>query len=159
VLQGYGSLLASLGQLPQAIATTRKAAERDPMVFSLWQALGYYEEGAGHFDEARVAQQRALAIRPDFPFVQYRLGMLELQQRQPKRALAIFEAIEFEPLRLLGQAMAQHDMRHASESQVALDALARPARHGLRMAGSRLRSARRRPGRSKVRPGLAQIAG
>jgi serine/threonine-protein kinase len=123
VLQGYGSLLASLGQMPQAIATTREAAERDPMVFSLWQALGYYEEGAGRFDEARVAQQRALALRPDFPFVQYRLGMLELQQRQPRRALAIFDAIEFEPLRLLGQAMAQHDMRHSSESEAALEAL------------------------------------
>lgn len=123
ILQGYGSLLASLGQLPEAIATTRKAAERDPMQFSLWQALGYYQEAAGHLAEARVAQQRALALRADFPFVQYRLGMIELQQRQPRRALAIFNAIEFEPVRLLGQAMSQHDMRHASESQVALDAL------------------------------------
>jgi len=122
-LQGYGSLLASLGQLPQAITSTRHAAGLDPMVYSLWQALGYYEEAGGRFDEARVAQQRALALRPDFPFATYRLGMIELQQRQPRRALAIFEAIEFEPLRLLGVSMAQHEMRHASESQVALDAL------------------------------------
>jgi tetratricopeptide (TPR) repeat protein len=123
VLQGYGSLLASLGELPQAIAITRRAAERDPLLFSVWHTLGGYLQATGQLDEARIALLRAQALSPEMPFVQFRLGLLELQRNRPKPALEVFRAIKVEPIRLLGEAMAQHDMRHASESQLALNAL------------------------------------
>ena len=52
-------------------------------------------------------------------------GLAELQRKRPKPALAIFEGIRAEPLRLVGRALAQHEMRHASESQLALEQLLR----------------------------------
>ena len=123
ILQAYGSLLASLGKLPEAIAITRKAAESEPLQFSIWQALGYYHEGAGQLDEALEAQNRALALKPNFPFVHFRLGTIALQQRQPKVAQAAFDRTGYEPLQLLGTALAEHDRRHGAESQTALNEL------------------------------------
>jgi tetratricopeptide (TPR) repeat protein len=125
ILQGYGSLLASLGQLPEAIETTRKAAEAEPVLFSVWQALGYYQESAGQLDEARQSQERALALKPGFPFVHFRLGAIALQDHQPKAAAAAFAASGYEPLQLLGASLAEHDLRRGTESQQALDALIR----------------------------------
>ena len=129
ILQGYGALLASLGRLPEAIETTRKAAEAEPLLFSVWQALGYYQEAAGQLDQARLSQERALALKPNFPFVHFRLGVLDLQQHQPKNAARAFAASGYEPLQLLGTALAEHDLRRGSESQHALDALIRDYGH------------------------------
>ncbi|OGT57004.1 MAG: hypothetical protein A3E01_12995 [Gammaproteobacteria bacterium RIFCSPHIGHO2_12_FULL_63_22] len=129
ILQGYGALLASLGRLPEAIETTRKAAEAEPLLFSVWQALGYYQEAAGQLDQARLSQERALALKPNFPFVHFRLGVLDLQQHQPKNAARAFAASGYEPLQLLGTALAEHDLRRGSESQQALDALIRDYGH------------------------------
>ncbi|MCX7043100.1 MAG: protein kinase [Gammaproteobacteria bacterium] len=129
ILQGYGALLASLGRLPEAIETTRKAAEAEPLLFSVWQALGYYQEGAGQLDQARLSQERALALKPKFPFVHFRLGVIDLQQHQPKNAARAFAASGYEPLQLLGAALAEHDLRRGSESQHALDALIRDYGH------------------------------
>jgi serine/threonine-protein kinase len=123
VLQAYGSLLASLGKLPEAIEVTRKAAELEPLQFSIWQALGYYLEGAGHLPEAEVAQNRALALKPKFPFVHFRLGAIALQQGQPKLAQASFDRSGYEPLQLLGTTLVEHERRHGAESQMALNAL------------------------------------
>ena len=122
-LQGYGALLASLGRLPEAIETTRKAAAAEPLLFSVWQALGYYQEGAGLLAEARQSQERARALKPKFPFVHFRLGVIELLEHQPKLAAQAFDATGYEPLQLLGTALAEHDLRRGSESQLALDAL------------------------------------
>ncbi len=123
ILQGYGALLASLGRLPEAIESTRKATEAEPLLFSVWQALGYYQEAAGQLEQARLSQERALALKPKFPFVHFRLGVLDLQQHQPKDAALAFAASGYEPLQLLGTALAEHDLRRGSESQQALNAL------------------------------------
>ena len=53
----------------------------------------------------------------------FRLGTLALQQRQPKQAAAAFEASGYEPLQLLGRALAEHELRHGAQSQEALQAL------------------------------------
>lgn len=123
VLQAYGSLLASMGRLPEAIEITQRAAEAEPLLFSVWQALGYYQEGAGQLDQAQQSQERALALKPKFPFVHFRLGVIALQRKQPKAAAQAFEASGYEPLQLLGKALAEHDLRHGPQSQQALDAL------------------------------------
>jgi hypothetical protein len=61
--------------------------------------------------------------------LQFQRGLAELQRKRPKPALAIFEGLRSEQLRLLGRVMAQHDMRHASESQLALLQLVRDHGH------------------------------
>lgn len=77
---------------------------------------------------AAATAQPAASAGPEAPEAAFARGMAALQQRQPRPALAIFEAIPDERLRLVGQAMARHDMRHPSESQLALELLR--ARHG-----------------------------
>jgi hypothetical protein len=72
---------------------------------------------------AQPARPPADARGPEQPRDAFQRGMAALLQRQPKPALAIFDAIRDEPLRLAGQAMARHDMRHAGESQLALETL------------------------------------
>jgi len=128
ILQGYGALLASRGQLAEAIDVMQRAADADPLLFSVWQALGYYQEAAGQLDAARQSQERALALRPGFPFVQFRLGVLQLSQGRPRDALRLFQASGFEPLQLLGAALAEHQLRHGGESEQALQDLI--ARYG-----------------------------
>jgi tetratricopeptide (TPR) repeat protein len=77
---------------------------------------------------APASPPRADALRAEQPGAAFQRGMAELEQRRPRPALAVFNAIRDEPLRLAGQAMAQHDMRHAAESQLALETLL--AHHG-----------------------------
>ncbi len=85
-------------------------------------------EGAAAAAPGPGSQPGADTAHPEKPAAAFQRGMAELARRQPKPALAIFDAIRDEPLRLAGQAMAQHDMRHAAESQVALETLR--AHHG-----------------------------
>ncbi len=123
ILQAYGSLLASMGRLPEAIEVTRKATEAEPLLFSVWQALGYYQEGAGQLDAAQQSQERALALKPKFPFVHFRIGAIALERSRPKDAARAFADSGYEPLQLLGTALSEHDLRHGPQSQQALDAL------------------------------------
>lgn len=122
-LQAYGSLLASLGQIPSAIAMTRKAADVEPLQYSIWQALGYYYDSAGQMAEAKLAQDRALLLKPKFPFTHFRLGVLALEQGQPQAAQIAFDNSGFEPLQLLGKALVEHTLQHPAPSRKAMDAL------------------------------------
>ena len=69
-----GQLLAVLGQLPEAIAATRKAVESDPLEAFGWDFLGCYLAAAGHLEESRQAFQQALRIAPDSMWVQRELA-------------------------------------------------------------------------------------
>jgi serine/threonine-protein kinase len=123
ILQAYGSLKASIGQLPEAIALTRKASEREPLMPTPWQALGYYLDASGDYAEARQAQEHALAIKPKFPFAHFRLGVVSLLEGHPEQAGVEFEATGYEPLQLEGRAMAEHSLGHAKASNAALEKL------------------------------------
>ena len=122
-LQGYGSLLASMGNLPAAIKVTERAASIEPLLFSVWQALGYYYEASGRPGDAKLAQERALALKPGFPFVNFRLGALALEQGDPGTAQARFTESNYEPLQLLGTCLVEHARGHQSGSTAALAAL------------------------------------
>ena len=119
-MQAYASLQATLGQLPEAIALTRKAAEREPLMPTPWQALGYYLDASGEYSEARQAQEHALAIKPKFPFAHFRLGVVSLLESHPQQAGAEFEASGYEPLQLEGRAMTEHSLGNAEASNAAL---------------------------------------
>jgi TolB-like protein/Tfp pilus assembly protein PilF/tRNA A-37 threonylcarbamoyl transferase component Bud32 len=121
--QGYGALLASLGDLGEAIAVTRRVAEREPLLASIWQNLGYFQEAHGDLASARESQRRALALRPKFPFAHYRLAMMAWQAGDLDSAAAEFEGTGFEPLQWVGQALVAHRRGDAIASQRALDQL------------------------------------
>ena len=122
-LQAYASLQASLGQLPKAITLAREAAEREPLTPAPWQALGYFLDASGNFTEARLAQQRALLLKPRFPVAHFRLGVISLLEAHPEQAGSEFAASGYEPLQLEGQAMTEHSLGHARASNEALKRL------------------------------------
>jgi TolB-like protein/Flp pilus assembly protein TadD len=117
-----GHLLAVVGRLPEAVAATRKAAEADPLQALGWDFLGRHLAAQGELDESRKAFQHALAVAPDNMWARRELGFVDLLAGQPEVALASFQKQEGW-IRLLGLALAHHDLGHAKEAREALDAL------------------------------------
>jgi serine/threonine protein kinase/TolB-like protein/Tfp pilus assembly protein PilF len=122
-LQRYGEVLATEGRLAEAIATTRKAIELDPLSHSAWQTLTSYFEATRDFAAAHEAYRRALEISPQSDFSLNDLGTLQLLEGQAKEALATFRKIDNEGFRLSSVAMAEHSLGHTKESQQALEQL------------------------------------
>jgi TolB-like protein/tetratricopeptide (TPR) repeat protein len=121
VQQQYSALLASLGRLPEAINAGRRATELDPLRGNAWQLLGYWYNLNGQFDLAARALDRALELNPDSEVTWVRQFQALLWNGKPDAALALLAGAH--PSCLPCEAMAQHDLGHASESQRALDGL------------------------------------
>ena len=117
-----GHQLAVVGRLPEAVAATRKAAEADPLLALGWDYLGRYLAAEGKLDESRKAFQQALQIAPDNMWALRELGFVDLLAGRPSVALASYEKQQGW-LRLLGLALAHHDLGHPKEAQQALDGL------------------------------------
>jgi tetratricopeptide (TPR) repeat protein len=123
----YAFLLATLGRLRESVVNARKAAEIDPLWSRTWNRLGRFYNATGELDLAESALKRALQISPDYFSVPYHLGTTYLLQRNPTAALAAFEQANPEANRLIGVAMARHDLGHRKDSQLGLETAA--ARH------------------------------
>ncbi len=123
VQREYARLLADLGRLPEAIAAQKKATELDPLSSAAWENLGFYYTGMGDFAAADAALGRAIDIEPTSVLALSDLGMARLLQGKSEEALEAFRKIDLEAIRLTGIAMAEHTLRHAKESQQALEEL------------------------------------
>jgi TolB-like protein len=130
VQRRFGSLLASLGLLPQAVVALRKATALDPLSNSAWEHLGRYLTFSRDFAGAHEALHRALEIQPESPYGLNDLGELLLLEGNGAEALAMFRKVVNEDLRLSGIAMAEHTVGRAKESQQALDELIAKYAHG-----------------------------
>jgi TolB-like protein len=123
VQRRFGSLLASLGRLPQAVVALRKATALDPLSNPAWEHLGRYLMCSRDFAGAHEALHRALEIQPESPYGLNDLGELLLLEGNAVEALTTFRKVVNEEFRLSGIAMAEHTIGRAEESQQALDAL------------------------------------
>jgi tetratricopeptide (TPR) repeat protein len=121
VQQQYSSLLASLGRLPEAISAARRATQLDPLRGHAWQILGHWYNLNGQFDVAGPALDRALELNPDAEVTWVRHFQALLWNAKPEAALASLVGARRPCLPC--EAMAQHALGHAEESQRALDAL------------------------------------
>ena len=121
VQQQYSALLASLGRLPEAISAVTRATELDPLRGNAWHLLGYWYNLNGQFGLAGPALERALELNPDSEVTWVRQFQALLWNGKPDAALALLAGARRSCLPC--EAMAQHDLGHASESQRALDAL------------------------------------
>ncbi len=118
---GHAHLTAVLGRLRTAITLVRETLELDPLATEAWTHLGAYLNATGELAAARAALQRALAIAPEHSVAVEELGLNHLLAGEPAAALGVIER-STEPLRrLLGFALAQHDLGRASEVQRTLD--------------------------------------
>jgi serine/threonine-protein kinase len=120
---GYADLLASLGQVPKAIAAARKGNELDPLSGQNWATLGFLLASTRDFSAADEAMRRALEILPESVDVLVQYGLLQLLEGDGRGALATYRKIDLEDFRLPGIAAAEYSLGNAKESQQALDEL------------------------------------
>ncbi len=118
----YAQVLAALGRLPEALAALSRAAEIDPLSYTVWNSLGKMRNTAGQLDLARDALQRALELAPDSHPTRYHLATSWLLAGKPAQARKVLDAYGMTASRLLATAMVEHDQGHAKESRAALDA-------------------------------------
>jgi serine/threonine-protein kinase len=124
VLRRFGSLLASLGRLPQAVVALKKATALDPLSNPTWEHLGRFLMFSRDFAGAHEALHRALEIQPESPYGLNDLGALLLLEGNAAEALAMFrKVVNSEAFRLSGITMAEYTVGRAKESQQALDEL------------------------------------
>jgi serine/threonine protein kinase/tetratricopeptide (TPR) repeat protein len=123
VQRHYGQLLGCLGRLPEAIAAARKSTELDPLSDASWLTLSRYLMADRQFAAAHEAIHRALEIQPEDSYVLHDLGTLELLEGNLQAASATFGQVRSEGVRLMGIAMTEHSLGHATESRQALDQL------------------------------------
>ena len=119
----YATLLERLGRLPEAIAVGRRATEIDPLSAIAWSNLGLYLTFHRDYLAAHEALRRCLEINPESSFGRHHVVILRLLEGNAVEALATARKIGIEAFRLTDVAMAQHSLRHAKESQQALDEL------------------------------------
>jgi TolB-like protein len=113
-----GNLLATLGQIPEAIVALQKALSLDPLSVLNWRRLGLLQVVSGQIDQALVCARRIHEINPA---AEDRLvGFARLYSNQYQEALAAFEA-SASINRLQGIAMAEYSLGHQEASDRALE--------------------------------------
>jgi adenylate cyclase len=117
------SLRADLGRLEEAIACARRAIELDPLAAKNWSDLSDMYTALGDYAAARAATNRALEIQPEDPFALHHRAELELVEGRAAEALQSYGKVDLEGLRLMGTAMAEHELLHEAASDAALGIL------------------------------------
>src|SRR6266403_689951 len=113
-------LSRELGNLDQAIKLYKEAVTLDPLRTDSQSGLGYLLYVAGRYDEAQASLQKALDLNPRAAFVHLTLGKILLARGKPQQSLAEIEKEPLEWGKLTGQALAQHALGHAQDSNAAL---------------------------------------
>ncbi len=114
---------APLGHLSEAIQSSRRATELDPLSAPCWNALGLAYSDNGQFERGVEALRRAVEVRPDHAFAPFNLTRTLLAQGQVQEALAAARGARNEVPRLAALAIAEHDLGHEREAQRAIEAL------------------------------------
>ena len=114
------SLVASLvlrtsGRLAESEAYLRKATAIDPLNPRFWSSLGSTLLFLGETGPARDAFKRSLELSPAQSFTSFNVALTLLFERRPAEALAITQGSTTEVFRLLGAALAQHDLGKTEE--------------------------------------------
>jgi TolB-like protein/tetratricopeptide (TPR) repeat protein len=127
ILTHYGDVMASLGQVPEAVAAGQRAVALDPVDRIAWKHLGGFLIFQGNLPAARQALERALAISPESEGTIFLTGTVDLLEARFADARVQFGKIPDPDLgdRLVGIALVEDRLGHADKSQTALDELIR----------------------------------
>ncbi len=88
---GYGTYLAAVGRLPEAILQIKHAVELDPLGLFWYEQLGGAYCGSHQFDMAIEQWQKALDIDPNFWLGHMDLGAVYAHQGKYNEAIAEFQ--------------------------------------------------------------------
>ncbi len=91
--QNLATTLAFQDRLGEAVDIMRRGAELTPDAVGVWNMLTVFENSAGHYDQARAAAERALALRPSSPDSLTNLASIRLEEGDAAGALTLFEAV------------------------------------------------------------------
>jgi len=83
-----GNLLATIGELHQAIELTRQALATDPLRADWYNWLALYLSGLNRLDEAERAVRRAIELQPGAAWFHQTLTTIEVQRGNAQAALA-----------------------------------------------------------------------
>jgi TolB-like protein/cytochrome c-type biogenesis protein CcmH/NrfG len=110
-----GLVMRPAGRLAESEALLRKATAIDPLNPRFWSSLGSTLLYQGQTGPARDALNRSLQLSPSQTFTAFNVALSLLLEQRPAEALAITQASTTEVFRLLGAALAEHDLGHAAE--------------------------------------------
>jgi serine/threonine-protein kinase len=127
LLSRYGSLLAALGMLPQAIDVLQEATGIDPLAPDTPVALSMVYLGTGQLEQAEATARRALEIAPDHGRAARNLGFALLLQGRLPEARAAFARSTNPLFQEMGEVMVDHAQGLAADSRRKLDAILSPA--------------------------------
>ncbi|MFQ5772990.1 MAG: tetratricopeptide repeat protein [Kiloniellaceae bacterium] len=109
-LQGEGIALLLLGERDAGYASLRRAVEADPTLWRAWNALGYYYDLRGAWEQAAVSYLKALAANPRSAVVHNNRGFsLLMQQRFEEAQEDLERAVRIDP----GFVLARENLRLA----------------------------------------------
>jgi serine/threonine-protein kinase len=117
------TLLASLGRLPEALATLQDAGALDPLSADIPAALSAVYLGTGQIALAEAAASRALDLSPENGRAARFLGFALLLQGRLPEARAAFHRSSNALFVNMGDVMVEHALGHADGSRKALDAI------------------------------------
>jgi len=117
-----GNLQATLGHMTEGIDTVHKAVALDPMSVVAWRELARLNLHSGQFSAARQAIDRLRQIDAQ-GYANRFSGELDLLTGRAREAALATSEVGFGDYQFVMQAMAQHTLGHASESQRALASL------------------------------------
>jgi TolB-like protein/lipoprotein NlpI len=125
ILLGYSQLLATKGNLAEALAAVDKAIQIDPLFASLYSLRGRLLMEAGYLPAARDAYQQLLKINPAHPHANVDLAGIDLLQGHADQALLALQKPAEVGWRRVGTAMVEYSLGDLPASQHALDDLVR----------------------------------
>ena len=122
-LRDYSSLLAARGAIAAALELLRKAVVLDPLSGRTWRQLVQLLLDDGQIGEAKKAAQHLDSLTPNSGTASAMLGQVALAEGHFSDALAEFRKTAVPVWNLIGTAMAEHSLGHATASQAALEQL------------------------------------
>jgi adenylate cyclase len=120
-LYGFSTLLATQGQLPEALAAIDKAIGIDPLVGSYYAMRARILNNSGDTAAAREAYQRLLSISPEHPHANVDLAIMDLRAGKAEQALAELQQPAAPGWRNYGSALIEYSLGHVQQAQQELD--------------------------------------
>jgi TolB-like protein/cytochrome c-type biogenesis protein CcmH/NrfG len=105
-------VLRPAGRLAEAEVLLRRATALDPLNPRLWSSLGSTLLYQGQTAPGRDALNRSLQLSPSQSFTAFNVALSLLLEGRPAEALEITQGSSSEVFRLLGAALAEHDLGH-----------------------------------------------
>ena len=123
LLEEYAVLLTTLGRMPEAVPLLQRAALLDPLSAEVPTSLAIAYLGSGQLPLAAAAAAHALELEPEHGRAARTLGFALLLQGRLDEARTAFHRSSNDFFRAMGDAMVDHSLGRAAESQRALDSL------------------------------------